>query len=185
MFPWLRKIISGKDKTVVRKTISTAIRKAPRLNTGKKTRNRSSRGPTPSTSPNGEGRQAYIDALANLLEAARDCDYIDNQNVEAYANFGRIKINDDYWHTTRVPEGPRTHLVLSRSEPHIGVDFLTAGSAKQMEHIYQDLHETSLQGLTSSTIELEPALPQGQTVVSPYSTCESVRLLTALRPSRT
>lgn len=171
MFPWLRKITNGKRK-IARKTISSAITKAPRLNIGKKTKNRKNRkipSSTFLTSLNEETRQTYIDALANLLEAARNCDYIDNQNLEAYENFGRIKINDDYWHTTRVPEGPKTHLVLSKSEPHIGVDIVGASIAKQVEHMYQDLHEMSFHGLTSSTIDLDPALPQGQIVVGPYS----------------
>lgn len=179
MFSWLPNITSGK-RTVARKTISSAIIKTPGLNIGrktikKKTKSRRVASPTSSSSLDGQTRQTYIDALANLVEAARDCEYIDNPNVEAYENFGRVKINNDYWHTTRVPEGPRTHLVLSRSEPHVGMDLVSANIAEQVEQIYQDLNEMSLQGLTSSTLDLNPALPQSQAVVRPPSSCETVR----------
>lgn len=179
MCSWLPNIPSGK-RTVARKTVSPAIIKTPGLNIGKKTinkktKNRKVASSTTSSSLDGKTRQTYNDALAMFLEAARNCEHIDNPNLEAYENFSRTRIGNDYWHTTRVPEGPRTHLILSKSEPHRGVDLVSANIAEQMEHIYQDLNEMSFQGLTSSTLDLNPALPRGQAVVSPLSTCESVR----------
>lgn len=166
MLRWLRKIRNGK-RTVTSITDSSAIIKTPGLSIGKKTKNRKTPSASSLSSLDGETRQAYVDALARLLEAARNCEYIDNQNLEAYENFGRIKIKNDYWHTTRVPEGPKTHLILSRSEPHIGVDLVSANIAKQMEYIYQELNEMSFPGLTSSTLDLNPALPESQAVVGP------------------
>jgi hypothetical protein len=180
MFYWLRNLSNGK-RTVARQNGSSAILKTPgqnigknTINKGKKTKNCRVPSSTSLSSLHGETRQTYIEALARLLEAARNCEYIDNPNLEAYENFGRIRINNDYWHTTRVPEGPRTHLVLSRAEPHMGVDLVRANIAKQMEHIYQELHEMSFQGLTSSTLDLNPAQPQSQAVVGPFSTCDNV-----------
>lgn len=180
MFPWLQKIANGERKTA-RKSVNTAIIKTPGLNIGKKTPNKgkktkSSR-PASSTSSNSlfsETRQNYGVALARFVEAARNCEYIDNPNLQPYEKFNRTKIDNDYWHTTRVPEGPRTHLVVSRSEPHVGVDLVSVHTAKQMEHIYQDLHEISIQGLTSSTLDLDPALPEARTVVCSSSTHQSI-----------
>ena len=161
-------------RNVARKHTSSAISKAPRQNLAKKTRAGNRTDPTFPKPRNNKTRQSYIEAVANLVDAARKCDYIDNPDLEAYENFGRIKIKNDYWHMTRVPEAPKTHLVLSRSEPHTGMDLVRAGIAKHMEHIYQDIHEMSLHGLTSSTIDLHPALPQGQTVVSSSRDCGNV-----------
>lgn len=160
MYPKLPKSTNGKLE-ILKKRTSSAIKKAPRL--------KSNSAPQPERLP------AFADALYELVEAAGDCDFIDNPKMKAFAAFTRVKVHDDYWYTTRVPEGPRTHLVLSKSEPHLGVDVGHLSSAQQMEHIYQDLHEMSFDGLTSSTIDLDPTLPQGQAVVSHYSRCESTR----------
>lgn len=177
MFPWLQKIANGKGK-VARKSVSTGIIKTPGLtigkkvlNKGKKSKNSKSPSPTSSNSLYSETRQNYSDALVRLIQAARNCEYIEHPNLEPSENFDRTKVGNDYWHTTRVPEGPRTHLVLSSSEPHTGVDIVSANTAKQMEHIYQDLHEVSFQGLTTSTLDLDPVLPEAQIVVRPSSKC--------------
>ncbi|KAI9880957.1 MAG: hypothetical protein M1830_009451 [Pleopsidium flavum] len=159
MFFWRWK---GKDHNPTKKTVGgdTRISKGGSKNLAKKG-NKGYIGKLSGKKPsNTERENVYLNALSRFIDAAADFGQIDKPD-EAFVNFGSADIEDGTWHVTRVPEGPQTHLVLAKSEPHTGTDFLRNSSNTLVEQIYRDLHEVSFNGLTRHTTDLNPQLPQG------------------------
>lgn len=179
-WPW-----KGKDHKLVRKAVGggSGIIKAGPKNLGKKTP-KGHIGKLPGKTPsNTERRKAYLNALSRYIVAAADFGQLDRPD-EPFVNFGSTDIEDDTWHITRVPEGPQTHLVLAKSEPHRGANFSRNSSNRLMQHIYEDLHEVSFNGLIRYTIDLNPQLPQGKNVVSQQLVPLLCALADSLEPCR-